>query len=91
MKRAIWKYPLAILDEQIVMMPHGSQILCVQAQGSTPCLWAMVAPGEPATQQRFIRIFGTGHPIDDKMVGEIYIGTFQLSGGALVFHVFEEG
>lgn len=35
---------------------------------------------------RHFRIKGTGHAADD--IGD-YIGTFQLNGGSLVFHLFE--
>jgi len=51
-----------------------------------PQLWAYVDPTEPRVTRKF-RIIGTGHPIATDP-GD-YIGTFQMGGGALVFHVFE--
>jgi hypothetical protein len=45
---------------------------------------------DPASNRRRIRVrvFGTGHPgIESSMD---YIGSYQLYGGALVFHVFFE-
>lgn len=83
----VYKYPLAVTDEQTVEMPAGV-ILTVQVQHGTPCLWAAVDPSSPMTK-RVIRIAGTGHLIDDSIATHRYIGTFQLAGGALVFHAFE--
>jgi len=37
---------------------------------------------------RTFAIYGTGHKHEH--VEGTYIGTFQLDGGSLVFHVFEE-
>jgi hypothetical protein len=85
MKRTIWKYPIATTDVQVVHMPAGSQILSVQVQFETPCLWVLV-DSEAALIDRVIRIYGTGHLVDQP--GR-YIGSYQLDRGALVFHVFE--
>lgn len=70
-------------------MPADAQILTVQVQHGVPCLWALVTPdNEPST--RVIEIFGTGHPVNENMsIERVYIGTFQLRDGALVFHAFE--
>lgn len=84
MKR-VFKYPLETTDEQTVHMPRGAHPLCVQVQGG-PCLWAMVDDQQP-TEPRTIRVIGTGHPIPDADRLD-YIGTYQLHGGALVFHIF---
>lgn len=84
--KTIWKYQLDVTTEQVVMMPKQAQILTVQIQDGTPCMWAVVSPGSPSEKRTF-RIYGTGHPIADDL-GR-YIGTFQLRGGLLVFHLFE--
>lgn len=85
-ERTIWKWTLAVTDVQAFDMPKGAKILSVQVQGGMPQLWAYVDPTEPRVT-RTIRIIGTGHPIITHP-GD-YIGTFQMGGGALVFHVFE--
>lgn len=85
MKR-IFKYPLETTDQQVIHMPRDAGPLCVQVQQSGPCLWAMVDDTEPI-EPRTVRVIGTGHPIPDA-IGLIYVGTYQLCGGALVFHVF---
>lgn len=87
--KTIWKFALPCVDEAFVSMPVGAQILCVQTQINNPCLWAVVDPDALTKEVRRFNIYGTGHEIE----GEpgTYIGTFQLAGGTLVFHVFEAG
>jgi hypothetical protein len=86
--RTIWKFKLQTTDEQELLMPEGSEILTVQIQDGEPCLWAMIENTESKPEKRLIEIFGTGNPINSHGPRE-YIGTYQLGGGALVFHVFE--
>lgn len=49
-------------------------------------LWALVDPQADTTVRRFA-VHGTGHPGVDAT--GTYVGTYQLAGGQLVFHVFE--
>lgn len=88
MANTIYKFPLQIDDAQNVTMPQGAEPLCVQLQDGMPCLWATVDP-KAAQVQRRIFIRGTGHPLTGSE-GR-YIGTFQMRGGALVFHAFDGG
>lgn len=85
MAQTIYKYRLEVEDEQRISMPSGAQILTVQMQDNWPHLWALVDP-ILASEERTILIRGTGH--DAPGVGR-YISTFQMQGGALVFHAFE--
>lgn len=86
--QTIWKYPLAIKNQQTLPLPQGSKFMCVQVQNNVPCIWALVDDkAQPGT--RSVLMFGTGHPAGPAEV-DAYIGTFQLQRGALVFHVFEE-
>ena len=85
MEKTIWKWTLT--PNCTIEMPVGSQILCVQEQYGRAQLWALVDPFVGGKQKRNFVTYGTGHPITGP-VG-IYVGTFQLQGGALVFHVFE--
>lgn len=84
----IFKYPLEVTDEQRIEMPMGAEILCVQVQGGQPCIWAKVIP-DGAPVKRLFAVYGTGHPMNTKQADQ-YVGTFQLQGGMLVFHVFCE-
>lgn len=82
----IWKFPLPVEDVVDIKMPAGAELLCVQLQNGSPCLWAKVDVKSTPTARRFY-VVGTGHPMPVK--AKNYVGTFQLSGGQLVFHVFE--
>jgi len=88
MKRTIWKYDLEITDDQKITMPLGSEIFCAQSQNDVAQLWAVVNPNEPGIEIHHIKIFGTGHPIDDTQKLN-YIDTIQFRNGRLVWHVFE--
>lgn len=87
--KKIYKYPLEIEDEQNVLLPTGAKILTVQSILDKPYLYALVNPTAPNNMAVTIRTFGTGHPISDSGYLE-YIGTFQIYGGHLVFHVFRQ-
>lgn len=87
----IWKFALEIKDEQIITMPASARVLTVQTQGEdSPCIWAMVHP-DNATEKRKIRTFASGDQIDFETRFGTYLGTYQISAGALVFHVFDWG
>lgn len=93
MNTTIYKYPLAIEDEQQIEMPQGAKVLCVQMQNGTPYLWAEVNPEAPMTKNTFY-VRGTGHQLGKvatASIGCTYIGTFQMAGGSLVFHVYRLG
>lgn len=84
MTKTIWKFPLAITDEQTVEMPRFANILRVDMQGDQCCLWALVNP-DNQKEGRTLQIYGTGHPIPERP--GVYRGTFMTRD--LVFHVFE--
>lgn len=85
--RTVYKYALPLDDLVTVELPGGAKILCVQAQRDVPTIWALVDTFN-SPEPRTFRIAGTGHPIED-MHTDNYIGTFQMRGGSLVFHLFE--
>jgi hypothetical protein len=86
----IWKFPLAVADQQYVEMPRGAKLLSVQPQNAGVCLWALC--DEHADKvRRVIGIYGTGNPIPDECKTDPFIATFQLHSGALVFHAFDHG
>lgn len=84
----VWKYPLAVQDRQTLDLPVGAQVLTVQVQDDVPCLWALVDVTAPTTPRVF-HLRGTGHNADG-VASALYVGTFQLHDGALVFHLFAE-
>jgi hypothetical protein len=85
----IWKYELSITDRQTVMIPAWGRILSVQMQKGVACLWVLVNPENEKVKRHFA-IYGTGHPVKPPGQNRQFVGTIQLNGGDLVFHVFEE-
>lgn len=88
MMKTIFKYQLKVTDAQLLFLPKGAEILTVQVQNNIPCLWALIDPNEIAKEQHYIETYGTGTPINIE-AEKRYIATYQLAGGMLVWHVFE--
>ena len=84
---AIYKYPLQMRDEQVIEIPSGAKILCVQVQHGTPCIWALVNKDEILSRVK-VWVIGTGHDFPDECFDAHYLGTVQWEGGSLVFHVW---
>jgi hypothetical protein len=84
----VYKYELEFKDDQTILMPGGAQILTFAVQHKKPCIWALVDPNELDAPRRF-RMAGTGHPIEVDPNKLEHIGTVQLAGGDLIFHLFE--
>ena len=82
----IWKYTLEPGRTKL-QMPQGAQVLTVQMQHGKPCLWAKVDPTKP-DELRIFDVYGTGHTMPDD-ARLLYWASFQMDGGALVWHVFE--
>lgn len=85
--KTIWKYQIVTEMRHKILMPLDAKILTVQNQYEQPCIWAIV-DSHNAKEERIFSIYGTGHEHDE--INGKYIGTFQLNGGASVFHLFEE-
>ncbi len=85
----IWKYPVPIRDAVRVSLPRGAELLCVQVQGEEPCLWALVDPDASSVVRAF-RWRGTVQEMEDAQ-GGVHVGTVQIEGGRLVFHLFDLG
>ncbi len=83
----IWKFPVPVADSFAVNMPVGARLLSVQVQHGEPVMWALVDPAASMELRRF-HVYGTGHPVGSE-AGE-FVGTFQIHGGSLVFHLFTE-
>lgn len=84
--KAVWKYEIPIDDSFIIAMPREAKLLCIMVQHGQPQLWALVDPTLAVSERRF-RLAGTGHEIDEDI--RSHVGSFQMIGGDLVFHVFE--
>lgn len=88
MNHTIHKYEIEVKDINMINMPVGAEILCVQVQYKIPCIWAKVDNNPTEFKKRFFRLIGTWHfvPYDETLE---YIGTFQLHDGRFVGHLFE--
>lgn len=87
----IYKYTLQVTDLQEIELPLNSHLLSVQEQGNEPQLWAVVDETETRKEKVRIATIGTGNPIGVDLGGSLYMGTYQLNNGQLVFHVFRLG
>ena len=85
----VWKFPIVIDDYQSIAMPSGARLLHIDLQNGTPCIWALVDP-HASIVKRKLRIAGTGHPIDP-IETRNHVGTVQMLGGNLIWHVFDLG
>ena len=82
----VFKYPFNPADYFTLIMPQGAEILHVDVQQHQPCIWAKVDIDAPIVVRKF-RMAGTGHELDEDVAE--HIGTFFMSDGWLVFHLFE--
>lgn len=88
MNTTIWKYRLENVTSQTLKLPCGANILTVQEQGFSICLWVAVNPDEKRMVDRIFHIVGTGQKAQS--LGDMnYITTLQQENGAFVWHVFE--
>ena len=84
----IWKFPIPITDHFEITMPEGSQVLSFQTQKGEPYIWVLVDPSQLPGSKKF-RLAGTGHMIEEEG-GYKYIGSTQMMGGDLIWHLFEK-
>jgi hypothetical protein len=87
----IWKYELAVVERQEILMPVGSQVLSVAEQRGAIYLWVLVERNARVRDKPYVfNLFGTGHALPEDDIERTFIGTVQQLSGALVWHVFEE-
>lgn len=86
--KAVYKYVLTdvVGEAQHVPMQVGAEIVSCQVQRGNIMLWAIVDLDAELEVRHFL-IEVTGYPLPGNPVR--YLGTVQLEGGTLVFHVFE--
>lgn len=84
-----WKYEVPAEDYFELSLPLGAKPLTVQAQHEKPQMWVLLDKDETIYVNRRFRVAGTGHIISESMKVLQHIGTFQLRGASLIFHVFE--
>lgn len=82
----IWKFVFEIKDLTDIEMPEGAELLYTDTQYDIPAIWAIVNPDAKRVHRR-IRVAGTEH----SNVEGAYVGSFQMHGGQLVWHIFDQG
>lgn len=82
---SVWKVPFEVKDEMILHLPEGAEPLWVAVQHGRPCMWIKVRTTAPLVPRRFY-VSGTGHHVEPYWR---YIGSFMLSDGAFVGHLWE--
>lgn len=83
----VHKYPVQMQAEFTVELPRGAEFLSVHEQNGEPQMWFRVDTSRELAKQVF-SIVGTGHPIAPELSSLPHLGTFQVAGGSLVFHLF---
>lgn len=81
----IYKYPLKLVDQQVLILPMGSSMLSFHNQNEVPTIWVRVDTDVTQFRKWRIAICGTGHPAPDE--AHFFIGTAQFANG-LVWHCF---
>jgi len=81
----VFKYNLDGIRLQTLLLPLRSEILHVDEQNGTLCLWAKVDDMQLLTEPRKIAIVGTGHSLINTNLK--HINTIQVD--SMVFHFFE--
>jgi hypothetical protein len=86
MSLTVHKQNLSLVDDQEISAPEDAEFLHVAEQHGRPTLWYRCDIDKPDRLYQ-IAVCGTGHecPSADEAV---YVGTFLMHGGALVWHVF---
>lgn len=87
MKRVL-KYRVETAEVFSLQLPVGARFLSVQEQRGLAQMWFLV-DDEAYGEERLFMLAGTGHPIHPDFENAGYLGTFQLSAGLAVFHLFE--
>ena len=86
--RTIWKYQLPVLEEFILEMPKGAEIIRIADQGGMLWAWAVVDTEAPLEARRFLA-FKTGAAMPDSNLR--YLGWAAIHIQAeLALYFFEE-
>lgn len=86
-QKAIWQFTLSLTGVQTIKMPENANIIHLEVQYNELNIWAIVDT-KALKEERTFSMYGTGRLLE-VAEEEKHIGSFQMSGGSLVFHVFE--
>jgi hypothetical protein len=86
MPTAIWKVKLEVTDVQPLLLPP-CKFLSVATQHDSVCIWFLVPDTDAKRVLRNVYIVSTGQSCNF-VLDKQFVGTFQMFGGNLIFHVF---
>ena len=86
----IWKYELEQFSN-ILHVPKGAEALSAVNQHNKVVVYYKINTHELATEERLVKVIGTGWAPEHGGATGKFLGTVVTAGGALVWHVFEEG
>lgn len=93
MEKVIWKYPLELVDTQVLTLPHGSKFLSLLEQNNKPVLYFLVdlnTPKDKSPMHFKILIVKTGQPILSEVLDTAkFLGSVPIFNGRLIWHVYE--
>lgn len=84
----IFKFSIPDHSTFSLELPANAQFLDVQVQRGDPQAWFLLDPQAPKMTRQFV-IAPTGGAVT-KPERLTYLGTFQLLGGSIVLHLFEQ-
>lgn len=84
--KTIFKYPIEVTDKQTVKLPVDSLVISVLNQNGQLVIYALVDTEEKEVEEKTIRIFGTGHPVDVEEFDYNFLGSVMMD--EFVWHIF---
>ncbi|MCK5236178.1 MAG: hypothetical protein KAR06_04250 [Deltaproteobacteria bacterium] len=85
--KTIYKFPVAIMDEQPFHLPEDAELLSVVEQRGSVVLYVLADFSQPSNVRHTIKIFGTGHSINENE-GYKFLDTVKMGDGILMWHIF---
>lgn len=85
--KTVHKYPVEMADAFKAEIPVGAKFISVQVQRGAPQMWWAVDTDMPLEERSFA-VCGTGNPLHPVGAAREPLGSFQLYGGDLIFHLF---
>lgn len=82
----IYKYPLALIDNQSIKLPVNSKILYVKLQNDIPHIWVLQDKDPEFMSSNDFYMYFTGHDIKEQNTA--YVGSFQI--GIHIYHLFHK-
>ena len=88
MVKVIYKYEFTTSDMLELDLPVGSEVLHVDSQRDTVCLWVSLDVNEKRSEHRTFQTIGTGHPF--KAESMRHLGTVKTFDDTFIWHIYEK-